>query len=251
MRDARRGFVILTTQRSGSNWVEDRLDSHPELLLRRSEIFRRSLTSQESYTAFRQRSRSTRLASAVSPPLAKMLFLHQTLDGGGAMVPGFRLMYDQLRRSPALALLLRLHLVRVVHLVRENVLATHISAERAKVTGIYMRNRRVDSDASVYIETEHLVAALAARQRKIDRHRLFLRAFEHIEVGYESYIAQPEHHDQRICGFLKVGPAEHLGSNIVRLSRGGPLALVSNRQEVAETLAGTPFEAMALENSPS
>src|SRR5690348_4401099 len=69
-------FVVVSTQRSGSNWVEDRIDSHPDLTMVRSEPFRTTSDRADSYQAYRRR---RHLYTVLAPPLAKAAFVDEIL----------------------------------------------------------------------------------------------------------------------------------------------------------------------------
>lgn len=235
-------FVILSTQRSGSNWVEDRLGGHPDIEMRRHEVFRKTLGTSGSYQAFRRGSRSSRLLTTAVPPLGKFMYTADLFGQSSKPATGFRLMYDQLRRYPSLGLTLPAQGVRVIHLVRENVLATHVSVQVAAASGIYVRRREQPRADKVVLDVETLLDSLRHRVRRIDRHRRLIKRQPHIEVRYEQFVAAPDLQDLAILEFLEVDASVSLGSAVKRLGRGSIADRVENYEQLAAALRGTEFE---------
>lgn len=240
---AARQFVILSTQRSGSNWLEDRLAGHPRITMYREEIFRPTLTKPIAYRSYRDSDTVRRLLGRVAPPVAKFRYLrwlHRNAPDA-AQVVGFRLMYDQLRRNPSLGVLLAAQRTPVVHLVRKNVLATHVSVVAARTSGLYVTRSTEKKTPPVRLDAAGLVADLERRIAFIDRHRRMLRTVPHIEVGFTELTADPDAGDRRILDFLGL-PAADLGS-MVRRSGDRPLdERIVNIDEVAGVLRNTRFD---------
>ena len=235
-------FVVLTTQRSGSNWLEERLDSHPDIEMKRSEIFRRSLDSEDSYQTYRAASRGRLIAAHVVPFDVKRRYLRALFASTDAEAVGFRLMYDQLRSNPSLLLLTPASRMRVIHLVRENVLGAHLSIATVKQTGVYLKRKPYDEPPLVVLPIEGLLDDLRSRKAAIDRHRRRFRLLPRLEITYEAYVEAPEEHDRRVLDFLGVDPAPMLQSRWVKPSSGSLADRVANADEVATALSGTEFE---------
>ena len=231
-------FVILSTQRSGSNWVEDRLDSHPDITIIRSEPFRTTTDLPDSYHAYR---RHHRLLSTVAPPFAKASFVGDLLGSTSGDARGFRVMYDQLRRSPSLLLTLRRKRVQVVHLVRVNVLATHVSALLAKQTGVFVTREEPLGVDGVHVPAASLVSDLDQRLRRTERFRWLLShsGLPSCEVAYEDYVGAPDKVDRQVLAFLGVQEVP-LTSTFERLSSRVVAQRITNLDEVADALRSTP-----------
>lgn len=240
-RGAPRRFVVLSTQRSGSNWLEDRLDSHPAITMWRSEPFRETGDFEGSYRRFASRSFARRLGATLVPSVSKAVFV-AGLTRVSSEAVGFRLMYDQLRRSPSLGISLPLLGHSVVHLVRENVLATYLSTLAAKDSGVFV-SRGHRETPPVVVPTESLVEELGRRQALIDRHRRLVRHLESLEVRYEEYVKDPEGHDGRLLAFLGL-PSHPLVSRFRRLGEPSLIARIKNADEVSECLRDTGYFAL-------
>lgn len=240
-------FVILSTQRSGSNWVEDRLTGHPGIIVRRGEIFRKTLRSGDAYIDYRSESGPQRALGTIAPGPSKARFLWDVAAQADPSAFGFRLMYDQLRRNPSLLVTLRLQRYRIIHLVRNNVLETHISVARAKHSGLFVTRSDVKRPDPVELPVDGLVDALDRRVRLIERHRRICRLFPSLEVEYEQYVADPADVDRSVMQHIGVDPAVELESTLSRLSVPSLGDKVTNPGQVVDALGGTPFEHLATE----
>jgi Sulfotransferase family len=229
----------VSTQRSGSNWVEDRLDSHPDITMVRSEPFRTTSELPDAYQVYR---RQRRVLATIAPPFAKASFVAELLGPATSHPRGFRVMYDQLRRNPSLLLTLRWRRVRVIHLVRANVLATHVSALLAKQSGVFVTRQEHRNVETVHVPTASLVAALDRRRRRMERFRWLLAhsGLPVLEVAYEDYVSDADAHDHQISAFLGV-QERPLDSTFERLSSRAVAQRISNRDEVAEQLGSTVY----------
>lgn len=244
-----RQFVILSTQRSGSNWLEDRLAGHPNITMYREEVFRPTLDKPVAYRSYRDAAKPRRLLGRAAPPVSKFRYLrwlHRNAPEAAPVI-GFRLMYDQLRRNPSLGVLLATQRTPVVHLVRENVLATHVSVVAARTSGLYVTRSTEKKTPPVRLDAAGLVADLERRVALIERHRRMLRVVPHIEVGFRELTTDAASCDRRMLDFLGL-PVTELGS-AVRRSGDRPLAeRIVNLDEITEALRDTCF-ADALDSS--
>ena len=130
-----------------------------------------------SYPDYCDSTLGRRVASRTVPPIAKLNYLRSVWapTTRRAKAVGFRLMYDQLRRNPSLRILLPVHRVRVVHLVRHNLLA-HLCPlrpprNRESTSPVRPRGGLTPSGSTPHV----LVSELERRQRAQDAHRNLLR----------------------------------------------------------------------------
>lgn len=237
-------YVVLSTQRSGSNWLEDRLDGHPDVTMARGEVFRATLHDGAGYYDFRAGTGARRACGIVAPALLKDRYVDHLVSRASTPVIGFRLMYDQLRRHPSLRLVLARHRTRFVHLIRHNVLATHVSVLAARQSGLFLTRSTDKRSPDVEVPTEGLVQVLQRRNALVERHRRWLARRHHLEIGYEDYVAAPAVYDDRVLRFLGVSPARSLVTALQQVGAVRPGDAIRNIDEVAATLRSTPFEAM-------
>jgi hypothetical protein len=156
---------------------------------------------------------------------------------------GMKLMYSQLRGHLGLLAYIILRQVRVVHLVRTNLLDVVVSQETARARKQFhaYTSDAVDHTA-VHLRTEQLVPQLEDLQRSVDRIRLLLRVLPvpSIEISYED-LSRSDDALNAVLGFLGVAPRP-VTSRFAKLNRGPKQSLIANYQDVERTLRGTPFE---------
>jgi hypothetical protein len=156
---------------------------------------------------------------------------------------GMKLMYSQLREYPWLLAYVVFRRVRVLHLVRTDLLDVVLSQETAKARSQYhaLGSDQIDQRA-VHLRTGELIPALEGLQRSVDRVRLLLRLLPaaSIEISYEE-LTRGEAAFDPVLRFLGVAPRP-LTSRFAKLNRGPKQALIANYDEVERALRGTRFE---------
>ncbi len=235
-------FIVLATQRSGSNWLEDRLDSASSIVMHRSEVFRRTL-QQGGYREWASANRARSVGARVVPGWNKHRYIESLRPPTNTERAGFRVMYDQLRRNPSLLAPILVQRVPVIHLVRENVLSTYVSTLAARQTGRYITRSNHKPSPPVVVDCANLLDELDRRYGLIERHRKLLRWADHHEVSFERYVAQPDTHDARVLEFLGLAP-DTLESDFRPQGRGGVRDRIANIDQVERALSGSRFESL-------
>ena len=233
-------FVVLTTQRSGSVLLVQAIQSHPDMFCFH-EMLRPKIRNDQSLRAYLAPSLPRRVGRFVRPYATTKGYLDQLFATRDERAVGFKLMYNQLRRHPELWLMFRRGELKVVHLVRSNILHTEVSAVRAKVTGeFHARGEARPSADLIEIPTADLVERLERRDRSIARHRRRLRSIPHLELGYDDLVDRRDEVSQQVCGFLGVEPmvlvTDHTKVTPSDLSR-----VIANYDDVARHLEKTRF----------
>jgi LPS sulfotransferase NodH len=161
---------------------------------------------------------------------------------------GFKLMYAQVDPYPELLPLLRLGGVVVVHLVRRNLLAAHVSYEVAKAADAF--HPRAGEDVprpTVTLDTSQLRVRLEGREQATEAARARLRRLRlpTLEIAYEELVTRPQDAFPRVLEFIgAAGGASWLDSSLVRTGGDSPSDRIVNLQAVRRALSGTPFELM-------
>lgn len=115
-------FVVLSTQRSGSAFLVTSLSSHPKIYCYR-EIFLPTNRDPETYRTYRTAFLSRHLANLfwrkklINKYLAELYAAHENMDA-----LGFKFMYSQVRQFPPVVDWIKTNKVKVVHLIRTNLL---------------------------------------------------------------------------------------------------------------------------------
>jgi len=243
--DAGSKFVVLTTNRSGSEWLISTLNSLPhvaaqgELFLPRARVSERRWDSDFACPRFIE----TKSAGLTFRPLSVFSYLNALYSTPGTV--GFKLMYEQLGLYPEILAYLMRHRIHVVHLVRRNHLDVVLSyAVKAKIGRAHLLlGQSAPDDIRVELDTENLIRQLAWLQKKQSMARKLLSwcRLPHLEVAYEDLLRDPAHF-RLIWNFLSIKSEEHMPqSTLVKIRRGGQREVISNYDEVKQILANSKF----------
>ena len=159
---------------------------------------------------------------------------------------GFKIMYSQLRAFPEVIAYCAFRRIRVLHLVRQNLLDVIISDELAKATGQSHLSGEPRVLPMVYLDPATLVQRLAARDRSVKRARWLLRVStcHYLEIVYEKLVEDVAEF-ARIKNFL--GLKSDVGTARSKLNRRGRhehSQAVINYDEISQLLSRTRFASM-------
>jgi len=241
-------FIVLTTNRSGSEWLISTLNSLPnvtaqgELFLPRTRVKERRWDSSHARPRFIE----TKPEGLPFRPFSVFSYLDSLYRIPGTV--GFKLMYAQLGKYPEILVYLIRHRIRVLHLVRRNHLDVLLSyAVKAKIGQAHLLlGQSAPDDIHVELDTENLIGKLEWLKRKqsIARKLLLWCRLPHVEIAYEELF-----HDQanfgRILNFLCIDPQENIPrSTLVKIRTEGHREVILNYDKVKETLAGSKFASL-------
>ncbi len=202
MKSPVKNFVVISTQRTGSSWVMDVINSfentegHQELLLDHPRL-KPSMAGCNDYPRFFEQNRS---GSFLTRPIRLFGYLNRLYSR--PVKVGFKLMYSHIRNYPETIAYIAMKRIAVIHLVRENDLDVVISEKMASVVGSSHASIASKSEIpTIELPTSDLIYKL----EKLDRHkRIFRRLLKclpikHTEVRYESLT---EEGFSQVAGFL-------------------------------------------------
>jgi len=243
--DVETKFVVLTTNRSGSEWLISTLNSLPyvtaqgELFLPRARVSERRWDSNFAHRRFIE----TKPKGLTFRPFAVFSYLDALYRTPGAV--GFKLMYKQLGLYPEILAYLIRHRIRVVHLVRRNHLDVLLSyAVKAKIGQAHLLSgQSAPEDIRVELDTENLLRQLEwlQKQRSLARKLLSWCRLPHLEVAYEDLLRDQAHFRQ-IWDFLSIRIEEHMPqSTLVKIRREGQRNVINNYDQVKAVLAHSKF----------
>ena len=247
-------FVVLTTQRSGSGWLVDLLNDHPDVVTY-GEMFRVTDTTIADYGATAAPRFEVMVPSDVFSTSASLAWRRYEYVRGlarahpGVSAVGFKLMYDQTRDHPGLMWSLVLARARFVHLIRRDYLSALVSFDIAfdRDRWHYHEGEEVPT-ARIHADPSELLRRLEERDDEIARFRRQLSALpvRVQEVAYEDLSERRDDALRDVLEFLGVGPARHrLRSPLVPTGPASALDVIENRDEVVAALSGTRYASMA------
>ncbi len=256
---AARPFILLATQRSGSSWVQEMLNSHPDLKVY-NELFQ---VDAEGISIWEPRDiefANTYLKTHMRVPWLSrdywtIRYVRHVFRQPDVRGVGFKYMYDQVRHSRAVLPYAAVARVPVVHLIRKNLLDVVISSALAKATGFYHRPTdgrppipwapAAPAEDRITLDPADVLRQLTELARRRDRYRrwLSLTLTPTCETEYEELTADPSAFG-RILAFLGI-PADDwskLTSGLKKVRSKPQSSVVENFEELQARLTGSGFE---------
>jgi hypothetical protein len=236
--------VILTTQRSGSTFLVQCMDSHPEI-----ECSGEILNGQPDHPVPPYRGPFKKVWKGLRIIRTGAWMPGRWMDAfyrrGTAKVRCFKAMYNQLSRPFAMRYFAGNDDIRVIHLRRHNLLKVHVS------TLLMDEREQIQATApteAVWIRVDPAKAIASLRKARA-YYESFDEAFARhprLQVAYESLFDGPylqEETGRRICDF--VGVAYHrMQSKLTKLNPESLRDMVTNYDELATAISATEFADM-------
>ena len=238
-------FVVLTTNRSGSEWMMSTLNSfpdvfaHSELFLPRRQVSEGKWNSDFAYPRFVE----SKVKGPAIRPFSVFSYLNTFYSMPGKV--GFKLMYKQLGLYPEILAYLLKHRVRVIHLMRQNHLDVMLSyAVKAKLGQSHLlAGQSAPDELRVQLDTRTLLRKLAwlQEQQNIARRLMKFFGLPHVEVIYEDLV---RNHTLflRIADFLSINAEQQIPkSALTKIRKEGHRDVIRNYDEVKEVLVNSKF----------
>jgi LPS sulfotransferase NodH len=244
-------FVLLSAQRSGSTWVIDMLNSHPRVVAY-SELFLRGGEDRPKWAGEKDLLHWHAFLAEHGPPrtrVARTYWLWRYLNRVYAPRPGvdaagFKLPYIHQSVSRPLVPALVLRRVRIIHLIRRNVLDIMLSKEAAAARGaLHAHSADAVATVRVRLPTENLLERITSHDRQVEqvRARFARLRLPCREVFYEELV-RDEAEFGSLFDFLGAeAPADGLSSALQKLNPTSHAGLIENYDEVRAALEGTKY----------
>jgi len=254
-----KGFIVLATQRSGSSWVQEMLNSHPQLKVY-NELFLPDATGvsiweprdMEFANTYLQRHLQGR--TGLARDYWTVRYLRRVFGQPRMHATGFKYMYDQVSNSRAVLPYAAFAGVSVVHLIRRNLLDVVISSKLALANGMYHFaadgrppipwHRSTPTQRSIELDPEEVLSELTLLSGERQRFRTWLRVTRTriCEVEYEDLVADRATFGH-ILAFLGLpaNQAQQLSSGLKKIRTVPQTETVANFAEIERQLAGTRF----------
>jgi hypothetical protein len=243
-------FILLASRRSGTTLVIDCLNNHERIHCEKrafgieKKIANPTLDRHSGgYFLYRTASLGRRFrhhldcAGLIREYLSNEIF---RADENGD-VRGLRLIYNAANHYPQVLDWAKAEGIKVLHLVRENVLKTYISHETAPLHKMHHpRERAVIRTVKLHVDVPAMLSSLKRRTAQIQKMRDQIADTTHLEVTYEDFVADRDAEGARILPFLGVD-VEPLKSDLVKINPDSAFDVLDNFDEVSEALVGTPF----------
>jgi hypothetical protein len=159
----------------------------------------------------------------------------------GVKAVGVRVIYAEADKHPEILKWAVENEVGVIHLIRKNSLKTLVSSETARKRGLSHSTSQVNP-VTIRLSPLQLKLKLDRLTQQIVKYRSRLKGTPHLEVFYESFVANREAETQRLLTFLRIDQFIPLTTNLVKLNPDSLELVIENYAEVRQSLSGTVFE---------
>ena len=242
-------FLLLTTQRTGSTWLIDLLNSHPRMTAY-SELFIAGGDGYPRWGGARDRvfwETWSRQHAALPEDRRLTEYLEQVFSARpGAQAVGCKVMYEQMGRLRQHMAWLVSRQFHFVHLVRGNLLDIVVSRYAAEQQGRYhMRVGETLNEEKVILNVDTLRQELTDLQQRVAdaRRRYSAYGCPYAEFSYESLCTNADTLPE-LLRFLQVDPPDApLQSSLQRMNLRAHDASIENFAEVCRALRDTPYYA--------
>ena len=249
-------FVIFTLPRTGSTLLSKSLNKHPEIFCD-DEIFHFSFRDYFSPNQFRflkLKFLPKKINYVINYPVTA-LRLKGFLDKYFANKPnehfkarGFKVMYYQTFYTPGLIAYLKKNNIKVILLLRENILRNALSDLRARATGIYHHQDNNEQQRSGLSKLNVDTRALKQKMDDIVQQNKKLEAIvcdmDYIKIRYEDF-AEWNKTMNKITDFLSVSQQE-VTAGAKKLNPDALQDMIANYNEVENWLKQNNYTEFAI-----
>ena len=237
-------FCILTTQRSGSTWLNDLLSNHPQVY-----SFDEPFHYPHFYPFFRKDQGVPNyllyqnLETGYRPKLTFQYMDVMNSFSGLYPAVGFKLMYGQLFRFPEIMVKMIKDRYLIVHLIRSNLLDIELSGRKAlKVKKFH--SSEIMPQIKVRLDPDTIIGKLRKIRLKILLAKAILRVspLKSIEVEYENLV---NNHEKTIMDILQFFSVPVTGIELIssykKQSKGSYKDKIENYDEIVQVLENSKF----------
>ena len=238
------GFIVAGSQRTGTSLIVSTLRSHPDICCH-GEVFLYSRGRGKNIEAsYRHFINQKKVPRTISHYLNRDRLIGEYLDytyaNTDSEAVGFKLMLDQVREFPEIRAYLQKKSIRILHVIRENVLKTMVSRVSAMTRGRYHSNEKVEL-AKIQLPVRGLLTNLDALEKEILDWRRYAAESPYLCISYETFNAGRDVELQKAQDFLGVD-YKPMASTLKKLNSDNLVDVVENYDELVMTLSGTRHE---------
>ena len=254
-------FLIITQPRSGSAWFMSCLNSHPQIycpklptLFSKYNIspiknFKPSFLQFDNrispYYQYRSRSLKRQILHRFNRSRLIFDFLSQLYaQDHNAKAVGYKVNYSQINRYKAIIPWIKQNDIKIIHLIRKNLLKRFVSHKIANTRNLLHSTRAVEP-IKIQIDTTILVEDFRRRQIRFNKYKKrFSEDYKvpFLDVAYESLVEHFSTELNKVLNFLEIDKFEPLSSKFVKVNPDSLEDIVENYNEVEKVLLNTEFE---------
>lgn len=245
-------FILLAARRSGTTLLIDCLKSHPDIdCVKRAFGLEKRIDNPTpdnhsgGFFLYRTKNVSNRIRYRTSRGALISQFLEEEVFAPRAefKAAGFRLIYEMSTKYPQVSNWAHANDARVIHLIRGNLLKTHISKKTAAIHK--MRHPREGAEiktVKIHIDPLELQQELEHSSALIEAQRSMFSKCRYHEMFYEDFVENRTTESPKLLRFLDVDEGRELTTDLLKINPESLANLIENYDEIAACLRGTPHE---------
>lgn len=230
-------FAVISSGRSGSNFLNSLMRSHRRVV-QHGEIFGEFHLEAQSV---RDRINRAGIIGYLNRRLDRMGIEHAT--GIKLLYNNFEERYGHVRGIPGTEQILPYMIedpdIRIVHLVREDKLATLISHELAMGSKQWVKGGY--GARTVHLDPDWVQGMFEKIDRWEARIPTLFADNRRLDMTYDTLVSQTESEMKRVFDFLNLAPVA-VKSPLTKQNKRAKSQVVENFNELRQAFAGTPYE---------
>jgi LPS sulfotransferase NodH len=237
--------IILTTQRTGSTFLEDCLTTHPEIFCE-GEILMAGMTIRVPHLIHDSRQLAKLYRFIVGGAWNPTHLMTRFFSSGDKPVRIFKAMYNHLAVPCTLRYLQRDEAIRVLHLRRHNVLKQYVSKlllSKPRVKAWQPHATKPVPVVRTHVDPEKALENMRKTRAQYEHFERIFASHPRLALVYESMIADgalSTDVQQRICAFL--GVSYHaMHSPLIKINPDRLQEMVINYEELARAVKHSEF----------
>ena len=237
-------FVIVGTQRSGTTFIRDCLARHEDVECH-GELFLNRYPFNAAYSIYRKKNIARELRHYLARAGLVREYLDEIYRSSVGEAVGFKLMYSAIRiipyAYPSVLNYIDDNKIKVVHIIRKNVLKTYVSRCTAKQRKLYHVMENVDAP-KITLDTSHVLSELHKINRENEWWQARYSGGDYYPVCYEDFVTNKEKESAGLLRFLNVADDRVLTSKIVKINPDRLQDIIENYDDLYKVITGSKFE---------
>ncbi len=236
-------FLILATQRTGSNFLAYLLNDHPKIVAI-GEVYDKKGIAGHPGKEYLNNKLYLKILRDIAPLYFLNHYIYNCYPEGTAAV-GFRFLYNQAEYfKQVINQIENSRDIWIIHLKRRNLFESYVSFQLAIKTGIWISYKGgVHNSEKISIDFEECKEYFnqtTSLQKNFDSR---FRHHKVLTVYYEDLLEKPKSEIKKILKFLNVEYQE-LHSQIKKQTTASPQTIVTNYNELKRKFKSTPWYGM-------
>lgn len=236
-------FVIISSHRSGSNYLSSLLSSHPNVMSI-GEIYNPSVLFADPGKPMLHGNQMAKILRDIAPVWFLQRYVYCTYPPQIQAV-GFRYFYlhAQGKFQPVLKYLINEKDIHIIHLKRNNLLRSYWSLRAAQETGVWTvpsSSTRTQPTIRLVLKPGDVASYFTTMETFMNTFDTYFQNHTTLEVEYEQLLTNSHHHQKKLTTFLGVSPRP-LYASTKRLNNRPLYTIITNYPELKSYFRSTKW----------